>query len=132
MIDHMSTYATDYAATRGFYEQVLAELGYTLQADYPEHKTCAFGPEARPIFWVIGVDEAASPRHVAFSASSRDDVNSFHSRGLACGGSDNGAPGPRPQYHAHYYGAFLLDPDGNNVEAVCHWPEQEEGGDEQD
>lgn len=132
MIDHMSTYATDYAATRGFYETVLAELGYGLQADYPQHQTCAFGPQGRPVFWVIGVDEAASPRHVAFSAERREQVSSFYEKGLASGGADNGEPGLRPQYHPHYYGGFLLDPDGNNVEAVCHWPVQDEHSDDEE
>lgn len=125
VIDHLSTYATDYAATRQFYEVVLAELGYTVQADYPQYNSCAFGPEGRPVFWVIGVEEVASPRHVAFTAARRDEVDAFYGRGLTSGGSDNGEPGLRSQYHPHYYGAFLLDPDGNNVEAVCHWPVQE-------
>ena len=127
MIDHLSTYATDYAATRGFYEEVLRELGYTLQADYPQFNSCAFGPEGRPVFWVIAVENAASPRHVAFTANSRQEVDAFYARGLEAGAGDNGAPGLRPQYHPHYYGAFLIDPDGNNVEAVYHWPAQAEG-----
>lgn len=132
MIDHLSTYATDFSATRAFYEAALATLGYSIQAemsfdsdsDLPGRRACAFGPDGRTVFWVVEVREAASPRHVAFSAKDRGSVAEFYRAGLAHGGRDNGAPGLRPIYHAHYYGGFLIDPDGNNVEAVCHTPEQ--------
>lgn len=130
MIDHFSTYATDFPATRAFYSAALAELGYTAQGememkadpDLPGRRATAFGPEGRTCFWVIEVLEASSPRHVAFSAGDRGAVDAFHRAGLAAGGEDHGAPGLRPIYHAHYYGSFLTDPDGNNVEAVCHAP----------
>ena len=132
MIDHLSTYATDFSATKAFYEAALAKLAFFVQAemtfesdpDRPGRRACAFGPDGRPVFWVIEVREAASPRHVAFSASDRKSVDEFHLAGLGAGGRDNGAPGLRPIYHANYYGGFLIDPDGNNVEAVCHTPEQ--------
>jgi catechol 2,3-dioxygenase-like lactoylglutathione lyase family enzyme len=124
MIDHMSTYATDYAATRAFYEAVLPPLGYTVQMDFPEQNMCAFGPPGNPAFWVIEAAEAATPRHVAFCAADRESVAHFHHVGLQHGGRDHGSPGLRPIYHEHYYGAFLLDPDGNNVEAVCHASEE--------
>ena len=128
MIDHLSTYATDFPATRAFYEAVLGRLGYSVQyemtldadPDLPGRRSCAFGPEGRPIFWVIEVREAYSPRHMAFAAQDRPTVEAFHAAGLAAGGTDNGAPGLRPIYHEHYFGSFLTDPDGNNVEAVCH------------
>jgi catechol 2,3-dioxygenase-like lactoylglutathione lyase family enzyme len=131
MIDHISSYATDYPATRAFYQAALAALGYSVQsemaldtdADLPERRICAFGPDGRPTFWIIEVLQAASPRHVAFAANDRQSVDDFHRAGLAAGGQDNGAPGLRPIYHEHYYGSFLTDPDGNNVEAVCHVPE---------
>lgn len=131
MIDHLSTYAMDFSATRAFYEAALAELGYSVQfemvldsdPELPGRRACAFGPEGRSVFWVIEVRDAASPRHVAFVAKDRQSVAEFHRAGLAAGGQDNGAPGPRPIYHEHYYGSFLTDPDGNNVEAVCHTPE---------
>lgn len=131
MIDHLSTYATDYPATRAFYEATFSALGFSLQtefvadwnADFPTQRMCAFGPEGRPIFWVIETKESATPRHIAFSATSRGAVDSFHALALANGGTDNGGPGLRPEYHADYYGAFVLDPDGNNAEAVCHAPE---------
>lgn len=130
MIDHMSTYATDFRATRAFYDATLPVLGYTVQAemvtewdpDFPERRICAFGPAGKAAFWIIEVREAASPRHVAFAAADRNAVARFHAAGLASGATDHGAPGLRPQYHEHYFGAFLLDPDGNNVEAVCRAP----------
>jgi len=130
MIDHISTYATDYDATRRFYQGALAPLGYALQvemvaswdAEFPTRRICAFGPAGKGAFWIIEVKTAASPRHVAFAAADRAAVAAFHRAALAAGGSDHGAPGLRPHYHASYFGAFVLDPDGNNVEAVCHAP----------
>jgi catechol 2,3-dioxygenase-like lactoylglutathione lyase family enzyme len=130
MIDHLSTYATDYGVTKAFYEAALRSLGYGVQfemvtswdPDFPERRMCAFGPPGKPVFWIIEVKEAASPRHVAFSAPDRNSVAAFHEAALTVGGRDNGAPGLRPMYHEHYFGAFVIDPDGNNVEAVCHAP----------
>ena len=130
MIDHMSSYATDFPATRAFYEAALGALGIGVQMemtfdqdpDLPGRRACAFGPAGRPVFWVIEAGEPYSPRHVAFEAAGRAAVDAFHRAGLAAGGADHGAPGPRPEYHEHYYGGFLTDPDGNNVEAVCHRP----------
>jgi catechol 2,3-dioxygenase-like lactoylglutathione lyase family enzyme len=126
MIDHLSTYATDYEATRNFYQAVFSPLGHRLQMEFTEpggQRMCAFGPEGNPAFWVIEVNEAASPRHIAFCADSREEVRAFHQAGLEHGAGDHGAPGLRPIYHEHYYGAFLIDPDGNNIEAVYHQPE---------
>ncbi len=130
MIDHLSTYATDFAATRAFYEATLGELGHGIQAereldadpDLPGRRICAFGPTGRAVFWIVETRAPVSPRHVAFTAADRPAVDAFHRAGLASGGLDHGAPGLRPIYHEHYYGAFVLDPDGNNVEAVCHAP----------
>jgi len=135
MIDHLSTYATDFPATRAFYEAVLATLGFSIQAemeladdpDLPGRRICAFGPAGRGRFWVIEAAAPYTPRHVAFEAANRAAVDAFHRAGLAAGGSDLGVPGPRPIYHPHYYGAFLTDPDGNNAEAVCHTPEGQSG-----
>jgi catechol 2,3-dioxygenase-like lactoylglutathione lyase family enzyme len=131
MIDHLSTYTTKYDTTRAFYLAALGVLGYGLQRemvtewdpDWPTRRCAAFGPEGKPVLWVIEVREAASPRHVAFLAANHAAVDAFHEAALANGGSDHGAPGPRPIYHEHYYGAFAIDPDGNNVEAVCHQPQ---------
>lgn len=129
MIDHLSTYATSYDATKRFYEVAFAPLGARLQVEmtstwnpeFPTGRFCAFGPE-RAIFWVIEVKQPATPRHIAFSASTRAQVDAFYRAALGAGGRDNGAPGVRAIYHPTYYGAFVLDPDGNNVEAVCHAP----------
>lgn len=131
MIDHLSSYAIDYPATKRFYDAVLPGLGYACvtetvaswDTEFPERRLAAYGENGKPVFWVVEAREAATPRHVAFRASSRADVNAFHRAALACGASDHGAPGLRPEYHEHYYGAFVLDPDGNNVEAVCGLPE---------
>jgi catechol 2,3-dioxygenase-like lactoylglutathione lyase family enzyme len=128
MIDHLSTYATDYPATQRFYAAALGALGYAQQAEsvatwnaaWPTQRMCAFGPPRQMIFWIIEVQSPATPRHLAFTAADRAAVDAFHRAALAAGGRDHGAPGLRPQYHRHYYGAFVLDPDGNNVEAVCH------------
>ena len=131
MIDHLSTYATDFLATKRFYEIALAPLGYgrqlelvaTWDTDFPDRRACSFGPEGRSVFWVIETRQAATPRHVAFAAKNRDAVRGFHAAALDAGGVDDGAPGLRPAYHEHYYGSFVKDPDGNGVEAVCHAPE---------
>ena len=128
MIDHLSTYATDYVATRQFYEAVFGVLGYAIQAEFeldddeelPKRKICAWGPSGKTTFWVIETKSTIEPRHVAFTSPDRATVDRFHAAGLAAGGTDHGAPGIRAIYHPDYYGAFLLDPDGNNVEAVCH------------
>jgi len=130
MIDHLSTYATSYTSTKGFYEAALEPLGYSVQhemvatwdREFPERRICAFGPPGKSTFWIIEVKRAASPRHIAFAAPDRASVIAFHQAALRGGGKDHGAPGPRPAYHEHYFGGFVLDPDGNNVEAVCHTP----------
>jgi predicted lactoylglutathione lyase len=82
-----------------------------------------FGTEGKAFFWIGDGPRTAGPVHIAFAAKSRAEVDSFYREGLAAGGKDNGAPGLRLHYHPNYYGAFLLDPDGNNIEAVCHKPE---------
>ncbi len=92
----------------------------------PEHsggvRSCGYG-DSRPWFWIAEQDATKGKLHIALSAKSRADVDAFHAAALAAGGRDNGAPGPRPHYHPNYYGAFVLDPDGHNIEAVCHAPE---------
>ena len=130
MIDHLSSYATDFEATRRFYGAVLPGLGFPCTAemampsdpDLPGRRIAAFGPAGRTCFWVIESLERASPGHVAFRAESRAAVDAFHRAAIEAGATDHGAPGLRPEYHPDYYGAFVLDPDGNNVEAVCHVP----------
>jgi catechol 2,3-dioxygenase-like lactoylglutathione lyase family enzyme len=119
MLDHLALGVRDLAASRAFYEAALAPLGYGIVME--RGSSVAFGPPARPIFW-INEREPSSGVHVAFQAADRERVDAFHAAALAAGARDNGAPGMRPQYHPHYYGAFVLDPDGNNAEAVCHTP----------
>jgi catechol 2,3-dioxygenase-like lactoylglutathione lyase family enzyme len=128
MIDHASTYATDFERTRAFYDAALGPLGYTRNMErqtsqdphWPTRRLVAYGPPGRYVFWVVETREAATPRHIAFVAPSREAVASFHEGALQHGGKDNGGPGLRAHYHPDYYGAFVLDPDGNNVEAVIH------------
>jgi catechol 2,3-dioxygenase-like lactoylglutathione lyase family enzyme len=130
MIDHLSTYATNFTTTKTFYEAVLPTLGYELHSEMtldsdpalPGRRVCAFGPAGKPVLFIVEVADTASPRHIAFAAPNREAVALFHESGLTAGGQDLGAPGLRPVYHQHYYGSFLIDPDGNNVEAVCHAP----------
>lgn len=131
MIDHVSFYATDYEKTRDFYRAALPPLGYEQVMEmtaawnpaWPTQRMVAFGPPGKPAFWVIETREPATPRHLAFHAETRAAVDAFHRAALGAGGRDNGGPGVRAMYHPTYYGAFVLDPDGNNVEAVCHKPE---------
>jgi catechol 2,3-dioxygenase-like lactoylglutathione lyase family enzyme len=111
MLDHVGYPVTDYARSKAFYTAALAPLGYTLFREIT--------PE---MSGVITGKPAVSDVHIAFRAADRATVDAFHKAAIAAGGTDNGAPGMRPHYHQDYYGAFVLDPDGNNVEAVCHAP----------
>jgi catechol 2,3-dioxygenase-like lactoylglutathione lyase family enzyme len=118
MIDHLKVHAADPGSSRAFYEQALAPLGYRVLLE-PAPGVVGMGAQ-RPDFWIGPADGNATQAHVAFRADSEYDVNAFHAAALAAGGTDNGEPGPRPHYHQNYYSAFVLDPDGNNVEAVYH------------
>ena len=120
MLDHLAIGVRDMAASRAFYEAALAPLGFAVVMERGDR--IAFGPTQRPIFFIVDREPTAGI-HIAFQASDREHVDAFHTAGLEAGGHDNGAPGMRPQYHPHYYGAFVLDPDGNNAEAVCHTPQ---------
>jgi catechol 2,3-dioxygenase-like lactoylglutathione lyase family enzyme len=122
MFDHVIIDVLDLEASRAFYERALAPLGISVVMEL-DGRT-AFGPErGRPQFWLVarGTSGAAGV-HVAVAASDREAVDAFHRAAVAAGGRDNGRPGLRPQYHPNYYGAFVLDPDGNNLEAVHHGP----------
>ena len=118
MLDHIGLSVSDYERSKRFYTETLAPLGYKVVMEFGT--TAGFGTE-HPDFW-IAEGEGASPIHVAFTSQDRAAVDAFHKAGLAAGGRDNGAPGLRTQYHPTYYGAFVFDPDGNNVEVVCHAP----------
>ena len=127
MIDHIGFPVSDYARSKAFYAQALAPLGYELvmeiDAAHTESQAPAagFGTPGKPDFWIGGLER---PLHVAIAVTERASVDAFYAAALQAGGRDNGAPGLRPQYHANYYAAFVLDPDGHNIEAVCHAAEQ--------
>ena len=129
MIDHTGVIVADVARSRAFYEAALAPIGYAVLAEIPAAVTgstdvIGFGEPPKPDFWISGATAARPVNHpalhVAFRVRHRAQVDAFYHAAIAAGGSDNGAPGPRPHYHPNYYGAFVLDPDGHNIEAVCH------------
>lgn len=127
MLDHVGIGCRDFAASQDFYRAALAPLGLSVVMSVSAAQTGAgdhagFGREGKPMFWIGTSAAAAGGCHVAFVAEERAQVDAFHRAALAAGGRDNGAPGLRPHYHPNYYGAFVLDPDGNNIEAVCHRP----------
>jgi catechol 2,3-dioxygenase-like lactoylglutathione lyase family enzyme len=128
MLDHIGITVSDFARSKAFYVAALEPLGYSIRKE--KGNAAGFGvaeghgksTDPAGDFW-IAQGAPQEPRvHVAFNAASRAIVDAFHKAALAAGGRDNGAPGLRPIYHANYYGAFVLDPDGNNIEAVCHRP----------
>ena len=120
MFDHVGLNVRDYQASRRFYEQALEPLGYRVVMAMDEWQACAFGDDDKPVFWVAQREPYGTGTHVAFHCENRETIDRFHDAALAAGGSDNGPPGLREHYHPTYYAAFVLDPDGNNVEAVCH------------
>ena len=125
MIDHAGLKVSNPGASRRFYEAALAPLGYRVLMEIPTEHTgglvvLGYGVPPKPDFWVAQGSPETPRVHVAFRASSPAEVDTFYRAALAAGGRDNGPPGPRPHYHAGYYGAFVLDPDGHNVEAVFH------------
>ena len=118
MIDHIGVAVSDVGKSKTFYSAALAPLGYALLMDFGE--AAGFGVAPKPDFWIGQGKSNESPSHVAFRAATRKEVDAFYRAAIDAGGRDNGAPGLRPHYHEHYYGAFVLDPDGHNIEAVCH------------
>jgi len=121
MLDHVGFGVSDYARSKAFYEQSLAPLGIALLME-PRGAAAGFGAGGKPFFWLETGRAVATGLHVAFPCEDRAAVDAFHTAALAAGGTDNGAPGVRAMYHPNYYGAYVLDPDGNNIEAVCHRP----------
>jgi len=124
MIDHITFGISDFARSTAFYDAAFAPLGVTRLFDAPAEdtggvKAIGYG-DSRPWFWIAEDDVTRGKLHIALQAKDRASVDAFHRAALAAGGRDHGAPGLRPHYHANYYGAFVLDPDGNNIEAVCH------------
>ncbi len=131
MLDHVGFAVSDISRSRSFYEAALAPLGISLIMDIPPEQNAqggggralGLGTEGKPFFWIADNQRVGEGTHVAFEADSRATVDAFHRAALAAGGRDNGAPGLRPHYHPNYYAAFVFDPDGFNIEAVCHKPE---------
>jgi catechol 2,3-dioxygenase-like lactoylglutathione lyase family enzyme len=116
MIDHFTLTVSDLGRSKAFYESVLAPLGFGVKMSFEEF--VGFG-DHKPYFWLKkGVPQA--PMHIAFAAKDRPAVDGFHRAALQLGATDNGQPGIREEYHANYYGAFVSDPDGHPIEAVCH------------
>jgi catechol 2,3-dioxygenase-like lactoylglutathione lyase family enzyme len=120
LIDHVILNVSDFEASERFYAAALGALGFTPGMEFEGMR--AYDLDGRPWFWIVHRGEPARGTHVAFPARSRADVDAFHAAALAAGGRDNGAPGVREDYHANYFAAFALDPDGNNIEAVIHAP----------
>lgn len=126
MIDHTGSYTRDFETSRAFYDAALAPLGFPRTHDsvakedptFPTRRLSAWGEQHG--FWLVESKEHATPRHWAFRAPNREAVQKFYDAALAAGGRDNGAPGVRAHYHPNYFAAFVIDPDGNNVEAVFH------------
>lgn len=129
MIDHLGFAVSNYERAKSFYTKALAPLGYTLIMEVPADinpsgaAAAGFGENGKPDFWIGGEGKLAHPLHVAIVAKTRAEVDAFYKAAMEAGARDNGAPGIRPHYHANYYGAFVLDHDGHNIEAVCHIPE---------
>lgn len=127
MIDHTGITVSDYAASKAFYTAALAPIGYALLMEIPAAVTghtdvAGFGEAPKPDFWISGGGANNPPIHIAFRVATRAMVDAFYEAGLKAGGTDNGSPGIRAHYHPNYYGAFVRDLDGHNIEAVCHEP----------
>lgn len=124
MLDHITLGVSDFEKSVAFYDQALAPLGlsrlYTVPPELAGGILSTGYGDTRPFFWIAGQDPTQGKLHLAFSAANREQVDAFHAAALAAGGKDNGAPGLRPHYHPDYYGAFVIDPDGFNIEAVFH------------
>ena len=123
MIDHMGIMVRDFDKAKAFYDKAFAPLGASLLMMVPPEytdgvKIGGYGRE-KPDYWLREGDHQET-QHIAFTARNRAEVDAFYEAAIAAGGKDNGGPGLRPHYHANYYGAFVIDPDGNNIEAVCH------------
>ncbi len=117
MIDHLSIRVSDYERSKTFYQRALAPLGYTLMME--SASGAGFHKEAIPDFWLLQGTPTPTV-HIAFAAVDRNAVDAFHAAAIAAGATENGPPGLRANYHPGYYGAFVRDPDGYNIEAVCH------------
>lgn len=127
MLDHIGVTVSDLAGAKAFYDRALAPLGIGVMMQVTPEETggagfLGYGSEGKPYFWVGSGGPLTGSLHVAFTARDRPSVDAFYAAAIAAGGRDNGPPGVRAHYHPNYYGAFVLDPDGHNIEAVCHLP----------
>lgn len=120
-IDHIMLSVSDYEKSKQFYSAALSPLAITQTMEYQGWS--AFGKDGRAAFWFGKGETVQQPMHIAFVADNRKQVDQFYQAALEAGGKDNGEPGLREHYHPNYYGAFIIDPDGHNIEAVCHKPE---------
>jgi catechol 2,3-dioxygenase-like lactoylglutathione lyase family enzyme len=118
MFDHVALNVSHPETSRKFYESALKPLGYGVVMTF-ENWT-GFGKDKKPEFWIVGREPATRGAHIALAAPDRKSVDAFHRAAIAAGGKDNGAPGVREDYSPTYYAAFVYDPDGNNIEVVCH------------
>ena len=128
MIDHTGVLVSDMKKSKAWYSAALAPIGYSLLMEVPGEvkgggSAAGFGEPQKPDFWLGEGNPKGVSLHVAFRVQTRAEVDAFYRAAIAAGGADNGPPGIREHYHPHYYGAFVLDPDGHNIEAVCHKPE---------
>jgi catechol 2,3-dioxygenase-like lactoylglutathione lyase family enzyme len=128
MIDHTGVEVSDFEKSKAFYLAALQPIGYELLLEFPAAVTgraavAGFGEPPKPDFWVSSGSPNKPPLHIAFRVNRRALVDAFHSAAVAAGGRSNGAPGLRPHYHSNYYGAFVFDLDGHNIEVCCHEPE---------
>lgn len=131
MIDHVSLSVADMDRAKRFYASLLAEIGMELVGEVTAEQTgsvahVGFGIGRKGQFWLSGDGPQTPHAHICFRAASRNAVRAFHAAGLAHGGTDNGAPGIREIYHPEYYAAFVTDPEGHNIEAVCFEPEDDQ------
>jgi catechol 2,3-dioxygenase-like lactoylglutathione lyase family enzyme len=128
MLDHVGIAVADCRRSKAFYDAALAPIGISMIMEVPADMTesggtaCGYGNDGKPFFWFGDEEKVGEGFHVAFAVQDRSLVDAFYAAAIAAGGTDNGAPGLRPQYHPAYYGAFVHDPDGHNVEVVCHAP----------
>ena len=127
-IDHIGLSVSDFEAAKKFYTAALAPLRMSVIMEFGKDVTgdepvAGLGADGKPFLWISGGGKTSPHTHIAFRAENRAQVDAFHKAALAAGGKDNGGPGIREMYHPNYYGAFVLDADGNNIEACCHHAE---------
>ena len=122
ILDHITLLVSDFETSKRFYQAALAPLGIDIATEF-DH-VAGFGRDGKGEFWLHGSApaQAQQPMHIAFAAQNREQVRAFYAAALQAGGHDHGAPGIRAIYHAHYYAAFIVGPEGHNIEAVCHTP----------